>query len=210
MKIQLALDRLSIDHALEIARSCENEVDLFEIGTSLIKEFGMESIRAFRKVFPNKVLLADMKIIDNALYEANIAFLAGADVITVMGCSPTVTIELVARVAREKKKTYMIDLLATDKVQRKTLREKFKDAIFCLHISKDVQEKQQIVFNSEDISWQGYKVAVAGGINKETIKSIADKIAPEIFIVGGAITKVPKPQNIAKELRALININDEG
>ena len=64
MIFQLALDRFSIEEALQMARNCQEEADWIEIGTSLIKEFGMESVLAFREAFPQKFLLADTKTID--------------------------------------------------------------------------------------------------------------------------------------------------
>lgn len=162
---QLALDRFSIDEAINIAKAAEKEVDWLEIGTSLVKEFGMESVRAFRRVFPDKILLADTKTIDNAIYEAKIAYEAGADIITVMGCGPKVTIELVAEEARKRRKDYMIDLLNTTLDCQKELRDAFSDAVFCLHTSKDVQEHggKKAAAN---ISWQGRRLATAGGIKK--------------------------------------------
>jgi len=42
MKIQLALDRLSIQDAVKMAKLVETEIDWIEVGTSLIKEFGMQ------------------------------------------------------------------------------------------------------------------------------------------------------------------------
>ena len=140
MIFQLALDRFSIEEALQMARNCQEEADWIEIGTSLIKEFGMESVLAFREAFPQKFLLADTKTIDNAIYEAKIAYEAGADAITVMGCGPAVTIDLVAEEARKRGKTYMIDLLNTKPAEQQKLRETFPDAVFCLHTSKDMQE----------------------------------------------------------------------
>ena len=40
---QLALDRFSIEEALQMARNCQEEADWIEIGTSLIKEFGIQA-----------------------------------------------------------------------------------------------------------------------------------------------------------------------
>lgn len=205
MKMQLALDRLSISSAIKIASACVDEVDWLEIGTSLIKEFGIESIRTFRHTFPHKILLADMKIIDNARYESDIAYAAGADIVTVMGCGPIVTIELVAQSARKQNKNYMIDLLETNELRQEKLRTNFKDAIFCLHISKDSQEIQKTSFCINDMMWKEQRIATAGGIDKHTIKEISNKIKPEVFIIGGAITKANDPQQAAKELRDLLN-----
>ncbi|WP_245837250.1 orotidine 5'-phosphate decarboxylase / HUMPS family protein [Virgibacillus phasianinus] len=88
MLLQLALDRFTVEEAIQLAYETRDQVDWLEIGTSLVKEFGMESIQKFRYAFPAKTLVADMKINDNAKYECKLAFDAGADVVTVMGASP--------------------------------------------------------------------------------------------------------------------------
>lgn len=51
MKIQLALDRMTISEAIETAKEAEQYVDLIEVGTSLIKEYGVESISEIKKSF---------------------------------------------------------------------------------------------------------------------------------------------------------------
>lgn len=205
MKIQLALDRFDISTAINIAEQCKNEADILEIGTSLLKEFGVESIRAFRKVFPQKTLLADMKTIDNACYEAKIAFMSGADIITVMGCGPVVTINLIAEAARAQKKMYMIDLLGTDDIRQEYLKAKFRDAIFCLHMSKDTQEQSNSAFDFGKVLWDGRLTAAAGGIDKNTIQAVSSVLKPDIFIIGSAISGAAEPQEAAEELCRLIN-----
>ena len=74
MKIQLALDRLTIEEAIAIAEKAEQEIDWIEVGTSLIKEFGVKSIEEMKKRFPNKTIVADIKTFDNAKYEFEMCF----------------------------------------------------------------------------------------------------------------------------------------
>ncbi|WP_025698066.1 orotidine 5'-phosphate decarboxylase / HUMPS family protein, partial [Paenibacillus forsythiae] len=88
MKIQLALDRMSIEEAADMVRRTEPYIDWIEVGTSLIKEFGMASVEALKREFPHKTIVADMKTFDNAQYEFELCFGAGADVATVMGAAP--------------------------------------------------------------------------------------------------------------------------
>ena len=67
MKLQVAIDRVSIERAIDIIREVEEYTDIVEIGTSLIKDFGLESVRRIKKEFPTKIILADIKTIDEAL-----------------------------------------------------------------------------------------------------------------------------------------------
>lgn len=61
------------------ARICEkvrSSIDIIEIGTPMIIEYSMSAVRAFRKAFPEKEILADAKIMDAGEYEADQCFAA--------------------------------------------------------------------------------------------------------------------------------------
>ena len=111
IKLQLALDLGSLDEALNIAREIEKYIDIIEIGTPLIKKYGIESVRVARKAFDKAILLADMKTMDGGVFEAEIAFEAGADLTTVMACADYNTIQNVINIAKNYKKKVMVDML---------------------------------------------------------------------------------------------------
>jgi len=206
MKIQLALDRLTIPEAIRLTSLVEPDIDWIEVGTSLIKEFGMESIREMKKAFPHKTILADTKTMDNAKYEAEISFTAGADIITVMGTAPKVTIETCIEIAKIYQKRVMIDLLNTSSEQLKSLLT-IEDAIFCLHISKDEQElsgknewKNSQILAAYPTS--SHTIAAAGGITIDSLPQLlADGI--DIAIIGSAITKAVNPSEAARQFKQL-------
>ncbi|WNB91158.1 3-hexulose-6-phosphate synthase [Bacillus sp. NEB1478] len=196
MNIQLALDRLSIEEAISITRKAEPYIDWIEVGTSLIKEFGMESVRSIRKAFPDKTIVADMKTFDNATYEFELCFEAGADVATVMGAAPSVSIEACLGVAERHGKQVMIDLLNTSPQQIASLSE-YENAILCAHLSKDQQESgKEVRLHIPSFSNKNSKLAVAGGISVDTFSEIA-KLNPYVVIIGSAITKTEDPEKAA-------------
>lgn len=199
MIIQLALDRLSIPEAIEIASGAEAEVEWIEVGTSLIKEFGVKSIYEIKKRFPNKTIIADVKTFDNAKYEFELCFNAGADIATVMGAAPMVTIETCLEVAKKYGKKVMIDLLNTSEDNRRTIQH-LQDVIVCKHISKDQQEEgDQAVWDQEKIpSYQ--QLAVAGGISFTSLPEL-NKMNPDVLIIGSAISKAKDPSQAAKKIK---------
>jgi 3-hexulose-6-phosphate synthase len=211
MYIQLALDRMNINDAIQITKQVEEYIDWVEVGTSLIKEFGIKSIDSVKRAFPNKTLVADVKTIDNAKYECSLCFGAGADIITVMGVAPQITVETCLDEANIHGKKVMIDLLnASESTMQQLL--KYKDAIFCIHVSKDEQEislwKAERSFTRFE-SFKGSTLAVAGGISVATIERIKP-LHPSIVIVGSAITQAKDPESVAKELKQLVkNIGGE-
>jgi 3-hexulose-6-phosphate synthase len=212
MKIQLALDRMKIAEAIELTKKVADSIDWIEVGTSLIKEFGVVSVKEMKQAFPKKTVVADIKTIDNARYEFEMCFEAGADVATVMGVSPLVTIEACMEVARRYNKKVMIDLLNTSSEQKKALM-KYEEAILCDHVSKDEQEeagtqnkgtKAGQLFEGATI-----QVAAAGGITLESIGELRATLNPAVAIIGSAITKADNPAEAAARFKKVCHQEEE-
>lgn len=200
MKIQLAIDRVSVEQAISLINKTKEYIDIVEIGTSLIKDYGMSAIITIRKEFPDITILADIKTIDEAEYEFRAVYEAGADIATVMGASSMASIEICDRVAKEYGKEYMIDLLEVDDKRLSGLKV-FKDAIFAIHLPSDKEgEGLEPLIRQSVNSLKGIdRIAVAGGVSKKSI-SLIKKSGIEIAIVGGAITKAMDPEKSAEEI----------
>ena len=111
VKLQLALDVLSLSDARSTARAAGPYVDWLEAGTVLIKSEGMRAVRQLKRLFPDKCLVADMKVMDGGAREAELAFAAGADIITVSAFAGDATLQAALKVAADKGKQVMVDLL---------------------------------------------------------------------------------------------------
>jgi len=115
MKLQVAIDRVSKAAAREMIEVLRDSADIIEIGTSLIKDFGLTgSVAALRECCGPARLLADVKTCDEGAYEFERSFEAGADIVTVMGFSSEATLQACAETARRFGKDYMIDLMELD------------------------------------------------------------------------------------------------
>jgi 3-hexulose-6-phosphate synthase len=188
--LQVAIDRVSVEEAERIIRLTGGKVDIIEIGTSLIKDFGIrDSVGVLKKKFPGQRILADIKTIDEGEYEFRCVFEEGADIATVMGAASFSTLEACQKSAREYRRGYMIDLLGLDAEKIKALTV-FDDAVFCLHLPSDCAGAglpEMIKAGTESL--EGIRhIAAAGGIRLETIPFIR-RAGIETVIVGGAITK---------------------
>ncbi len=204
LKIQLALDRFTISQAVSIAKEVSEFIDWIEVGTSLIKEFGTESIVAIRRAFPDKIVVADIKTFDNAEYEMNLCFDAGADVATVLGVASKVTIEKCIQTAKKRNAKVMIDF-ASVPIEKQSTMPVHNNVIWCLHTSKDEQEalnvKQDGTLASKVLSMpERPNLAVAGGITAESV-SVLSKLMPEVIIAGSYITKAEDRRLSAEKLR---------
>jgi 3-hexulose-6-phosphate synthase len=211
MKLQLALDT-DKKKALQTCEKVKQQVDIIELGTPLIKSEGLGIIKQFKKF--RKPILADMKTMDTGFYEAELAFKAGADIMTVCGVSDNETIKGAVRSARKRKKKVMVDLICVDE---KKIVKRAKEVLrmgadyVSVHTGIDMQKKGGTpLSNLKKISKvvSKNKIAVAGGINISNIDEIL-KYKPAIVIVGGAITKAKKPKEIAIEMKKEPNLIKE-
>ncbi|WP_316569441.1 orotidine 5'-phosphate decarboxylase / HUMPS family protein [Neobacillus sp. YIM B06451] len=203
MKLQLAVDRVSIERAIEIIREAEQYIDIIEIGTSLIKDFGLESVKRIRAEFPDKAILADIKTVDEAEYEFEAIYRAGADIATVLGAASFETIRICQKVAQKHQKDYMIDLLETSPEKQLELKQ-FSDGILCVHLPSDKSTGLQALIKSTLAQIHDFpRLAVAGGIKPENIAEIK-KANFEIAIVGSSITKSASIRESAKLFKSLV------
>ncbi len=80
---QLSVDVPTIELGLSIATAgLAAGIDIIEMGTPLCKTSGVANVvPAFRKAFPNAILLADMKTMDGGASEARSVYAGGGNVI---------------------------------------------------------------------------------------------------------------------------------
>jgi 3-hexulose-6-phosphate synthase / 6-phospho-3-hexuloisomerase len=201
--LQVALDILNADRALAIAYDAvKGGADWLEAGTPLIKSEGMDIIRQLREQFPDKTIVADMKTMDTGALETEMAAKAGADIISILAAADDATIRDACTSARKYGAKLMIDLLSTpDMVQRAKEVEKLGAEFLCIHIGIDEQMygKKPLSILKALVRHTTLPVAVAGGLNSETVPEVVIAGA-QIIIVGGAITKA---KNVTEATRTI-------
>ena len=202
MKIQLALDRVSIEDAVAIIEEAKEHIDIIEIGTSLFLDYGQESLLTIKESFDHTILV-DIKTMDEAEYEFRRVFENGADIATVMGASAIETIRICQQTALEFNKDYMIDSLEINDEKIQSLTE-FEDAIICLHLPKDKKgDLKKFVENFTKKHQLTNRLAAAGGIKLEDIPYLKEA-GIDIVVVGSAITKSDNIGQAAKAFKESI------
>jgi len=200
-KIQLALDRLTKEKCFEIVEQTEAYIDFIEVGTGVIKEYGMSIVREMSDRFPNKKIVADMKTCDAGKHEAKQAFEAGAHITTVMAFANNQTIEDMLVVANQYGQQLMVDLLGVTDSARVEELHRLGVRMFNIHIGIDLQK---------DVAWgaqhfqltnhiSNLQLVVSGGINRDILPLLM-KQQPSVVIVGSAITGHENPALAAKEI----------
>ncbi len=206
--LQVALDFMHLKRALEVAREAvAGGADWVEAGTPLIKSEGVEAVRALKRAFPGRPIVADLKIMDTGAFEVEIAAKAGADVITVMAVAGDATMEEAVKAARRYGAKVMADMMAVeDKVERAKQLQALGVDYLCVHVSID----QQMIAKGPLEELQGVAsvaavpVAVAGGLNSETVAQAVASGA-RIIIVGGAIIKEAQVAEAARRIRLALD-----
>jgi 3-hexulose-6-phosphate synthase / 6-phospho-3-hexuloisomerase len=211
IRIQAALDVMNMHRALQIAREAvDGGADWLEAGTPLIKSEGMDTVRELRRAFPDRKIIADLKVLDVGGFETEIAGRAGASVVTVMGVSDDPTIEEAIRAGKKYGVEIMIDLLGVqDKVTRAREVETMGVDYLCLHVSIDNQMLgaspcDEIREIAEAVS---LPIAAAGGLNSENAH-LAVRAGASIIIIGGAITKAPDVTAATKRIRDALDSDE--
>ena len=195
MKLQLAMDFCKTYGAAKaILGEVGSYVDIIELGTPLLMENGLDIIREAKKDFPDKLILADLKIMDAGRYETEEALKMGADIVTVMAVTEDETIRAAVRCADEYGKKIMVDLLAVKDVEaRIEAMDGLGVGYICMHTSKDLQRdgmNMAETFGKYKSFVKHAGIALAGGIKAETVADYA-QLEPEIIIVGEGIMSQP-------------------
>jgi len=206
MKLQLALDVTDKKKALTLCKKIKKHIDIIELGTPFIKIYGLNGlVKDFKKL--KKPVLADLKTMDTGFFEAELAYKDEADYSTVCASAYIETIKGTISAAKKYKKKCLVDLIGIKEPVAKA-REilKYKPDYIGIHSGIDMQHmgiKPLSTLVELSKVMPSTKIAVAGGINLETIESIA-KYKPGIIIVGGAITQAKNPVAVAKKMKEMM------
>lgn len=208
MKLQVAIDRVSLTAAVQLARKLDGIADIVEFGTSIIKDYGFYEIKAANVNLKHSLLLLDTKTNDEGQYEFEQGFKAGADILTVMGTAGPETLASVYEIAEQKNRTVLIDLMGMDYNSILEIA-KFPNAIYNLHNSHDAGKNANLLNLVSDFRKKFptiKNIAVAGSIDLEQAKKLAVQNEVQEVIVGSKIVQSNNPINEASKFKEIINL----
>ncbi len=207
MKLQLALDDLTIEQSIELLNKVGNDVDIIEIGTPFMMMEGMKALREIKKSFPDHEILCDAKIMDAGAYESEIAFDAGADYVTVLGITDNATIKACVETAIKYGRKVVVDMICVPNlIQRIKILEEIGVEYFAVHTGVDQQANgrtplDDLIEMREAV--KNAKIAVAGGLKSNNL-NIYMPYNPDIIIVGGGILNAPDPVKETKMIKEIL------
>ncbi len=205
--LQVALDHLELEQALECAQAVAGEVDIIEVGTPLLKSAGVEAVRRMKARFPRQLIFADTKTMDAGAVEASLVFEAGADIFSLCSAASRLTLLAGIREAHRRGKLALVDLIGVEDILESALRlEELRPNYVCFHLGIDQQEAEgRLPMEGLALLKQrlGLPLSVAGGITPADIPELM-ALGPAIIVVGAYITAAPEPARAAREVRAAL------
>jgi 3-hexulose-6-phosphate synthase len=199
MKIQISFDLTDLDNAIAIAKQVAPYADSLEVGTLLLYKNGIVALEQFRETFPDKVILADAKIVDRGKQTVELLSKAGANWITVMAGTSKNVIHSTATTAHDLGKKVMLDLLDSYSLGQSAL-EAQSMGVDALLLHKPYDEDDSLKFLD---TWDMVKgnsslpIYVAGKITRDMVDKIKS-INPYGIVIGKTITQTDDPASEAK------------
>lgn len=201
MKLQIAVDDITLERAIGLVNEIKDYIDIIEIGTPFVYEYGMRAVKTMKEKFPDKEVLADMKIMDAGYYEAEEAFKAGADYVTVLGVTDNLTIQGCIEAAEKYGKEIVVDMICVKDMKARIQKlEELGVHGIAVHTGTDQQAAGRTPV--DDLRMMSSyrkkaKISVAGGIHADTVK-LYTQYQPEVLIVGSGICHAENPAEAAK------------
>jgi 3-dehydro-L-gulonate-6-phosphate decarboxylase len=207
--LQVAMDYISLPEALSMTVKVSQYADIIELGTPLCKAAGLDGIRAIRGVCPDKLILADLKTPDVGGLEAQMAFDAGADMMTVIGGAPLITVKQAQEAADKNHKQMLVDVTGVKDIlaaAREWRAIGVKGVVYHRGWDEGNSERKwgesdrEIIYG---LIQMGFNVSIAGGITLELLPFFKD-LAISIVNIGREIREVPDPTESARQVKLLI------
>ena len=210
INLQIALDVGDSASLMKIGRQVAEYADWIEVGTPWIMQEGMAPVRAMREMLPDKIIFADLKIMDAGEHEAGIGFSAGADIVTVLGAASNATISGAIRAASRCGGKIVVDLIQVREPARR-LQEVIQLGAAYIGLHNGFDDLQSGLQLDSDIARYTTLapgvVSIGGGIDALNIAAIA-RHRPHTIVVGRAVTGAADPGKAAQELRRILDSLD--
>ena len=209
--VQIALDMPDIDALKKVVSQLpKSDRILFEVGTPLVKRYGMKVIREIREYAKDSFVIADLKTLDVGQVEVDLAFNETADAVVVSGLASSSTINKFIYESKRLGIYSSVDMMEVNDPLGVLKGLDDTPDIVILHRGIDEESKGKTRWQIiQDIKNElpGKKIlfSVAGGIREETAKEALKKGA-DILIVGRYITQ---SKDVEKAARGLLNLVGE-
>jgi bifunctional enzyme Fae/Hps len=206
--LQIALDNPSLEQAKRVIQDLpESDRIILEVGTPLLKKYGVRVLRDLREIAQSVFIIADLKTLDVGKVEVDLAFEETADAVVASGLAAKETLNKFMYEAKKLGIYAVVDMMnVVDPVEKLGTLNEMPNVVI-LHRGIDMEtgrshglERAREI--KDAFAGQRFLVAVAGGIVPETAKEALEKGA-DILIVGRYITQSKDVRRSAREFLEL-------
>lgn len=184
---------------------------LFEAGTPYIKREGAQGIRAIRRHWPGYIV-ADLKTVDGALGEVDMARSAGATAATVLGGSPTEALDLFISHCADLGLISMIDMLGVKDPLSVMMQLRKPPDVVVLHRGRDEESTRGKLIQYRHVNRVRSKfdvlISAAGGVDiKEARSAIfngANIVVVNLVRPGDPWTGIPTNSDVGAMAREFL------
>ena len=206
MKLQISYDFTNLSQAIEIAKKTTEFADIIEIGTPLLISEGVNAIVEFKKNFPSKPILADVKLVDRVNEIIPLLAKSGTTYITMLYGTSNKVIQKASSAAHVNDLKIVLDLIDPETMGQAAHDAKILKIDYVLfHYPHDFEQ----VFSHLD-QWEVVRgntdlpVFVSGKIKKEHLIEIM-KLKPQGIVIGEEITRADDPAKEAEFFKTEIS-----
>lgn len=207
-RIQLALDLLDPDEALDVVARAGAHVDVVEVGTSLLKGAGLGVLDRVRELTGDTPVFVDTKIIDGPHREATLMSRVRPDYYSMLAVASDTAVRTVLGVAADTGSRVVFDLQSVpDAVARAERLADLGATAVCVHENPDCGADLRAGFAEARTLRErtDLEIFIAGGISLRTIGLVRDALRPDVVIVGGGILAAADPAEAAAAFRAALH-----
>ena len=202
MKVFISIDKPDLEHLFRITQEMYKiGISTIEVGTPVIKRFGMKPVSLLRARFPDAYIFADTKTVDVGELEARIAFESGADMMSVLAIAPSKTIKAALGKSKRYNGSVLIDTIGANNLMATVEKIVSLGAEkICIHTAIDeglVENRISLLREIKDRFT--VEIGAAGGIDPETARKLAN-VNLDFIMVGRYVTESSHPDKAAKEI----------
>jgi len=210
--LQIALDIPDLERTKSIVSQVpRSDRIILEVGTPLIKKYGVKVIGELRSLYRDMFVIADLKTLDVGKVEVDLAFEETADGATVSGLAPVETLDAFIYETRKLGMYAIVDMMGVENPIAKLQSLKELPEVVLLHRGIDVERRggsarwEQIQTIKNAFKDRKLLVAVAGGITADTARDAINS-GVDIIVVGRFITQ---SKDIERSVREFLECTPE-
>lgn len=209
-RLQIALDKVDLPSALAPLQKAAPRIDVIECGTVLILAEGLRAVREIRALFPDKDILADIRIAEAGKLLSQMAFEAGANLVSVVAGASLTTVKQVCDVAAAAGGEVQVELADEwyDADRARTWRTLGVQHVIVKR-SRDREAAGDLSWGPADVARvdelaaMGFTVTITGGVTPADLATFAGHPVG-IVIAGRSIASAADPLAAATALQDAI------